>query len=242
VFVSDRTASDQIYICNADGSDVLQLTNLGNNRMLGRPHWSPDGQTIVFDSTVKGHNTIFVIQASGGPLHSLMNQDSFDNLNPTWSHDGRWIYFTSNRSGEWQIWRMPAEGGHVLQLTRQGGFTGFESVDGKFVYYAKTAADPDIWKLRLQDRQETAVSPHLHVSQWTSWALADNRIFFVTEPADAHPILRSLDLRTAHITDITPLEKQPWPLWISASADGNFVIYGQTDMYLSNIMLVENFR
>jgi Tol biopolymer transport system component len=242
VFVSDRTASDQIYICNADGSDVLQLTNLGNNRMLGRPHWSPDGQTIVFDSTVKGHNTIFVIQVSGGPLHSLMNQDSFDNLNPTWSHDGRWIYFTSNRSGEWQIWRMPAEGGHVLQLTRQGGFTGFESVDGKFVYYAKTAADPDIWKLRLQDRQETAVSPHLHVSQWTSWALADNCIFFVTEPADAHPILRSLDLRTAHITDITPLEKQPWPLWISASADGNFVIYGQTDMYLSNIMLVENFR
>jgi Tol biopolymer transport system component/DNA-binding winged helix-turn-helix (wHTH) protein len=242
VFVSNRTGSDQIYICNADGSDLLQLTNLGNGGTPGRPHWSPDGQKIVFDSVVKGHNTIFVIQANGGPPRPLMDERSSDNLNPTWSHNGRWIYFTSNRTGEWQIWRMPSDGGPALQLTQQGGFAAFESVDGNFVYYAKTSADPDIWKLRLQDRQETAVSPHLHVSQWTSWALADDCIFFVKEAADAHPTLRSLDLRTARITDITPLEKQPWPLWISASADGSFVIYGQTDMYLSNIMLVENFR
>ena len=242
VFVSNRTGGDQIYICNADGSDVLQLTSLENSRTLGRPHWSPDGQKIVFDSIVEGHNAISVIQANGGPSHPLMDQGSSDNLNPTWSHDGRWIYFTSNRSGEWQIWRMPAEGGQALQLTRQGGFAGFESVDGKFVYYAKTAADPDIWKLRLQDGQEAAVSPPLHVSQWTSWALADERIFFVKEGADANPMLRSLDLRSAHITDLAPLEKQPWPLWISASADGRVVIYGQLDMYVSNIMLVENFR
>jgi hypothetical protein len=82
----------------------------------------------------------------------------------------------------------------------------------------------------------------LHVSQWTSWALADKRIFFVKEAADANPMQRLLDLRSAHIADLTPLEKQPWPLWISASADGRFVIYGQLDMSVSNIMLVENFR
>ena len=86
------------------------------------------------------------------------------------------------------------------------------------------------------------VSPHLHVSQWTSLALADECIIVVKENADANPVLRSLDLRSNHITDLAPSEKQPWPLWISASADGRFVIYGQLDMYVSNIMLAENFR
>jgi hypothetical protein len=44
------------------------------------------------------------------------------------------------------------------------------------------------------------------------------------------------------VKDIAPLEKQPWPLWVSASADGKFVIYQQNDMLISNVMLLENFR
>src|SRR5262249_197416 len=69
-----------------------------------------------------------------------------------------------------QIWKMTSQGGDAFQLTREGGFVGFESSDGRFIYYAKTAADPDIWKLQLQDRQEAAVSPQIHVSQGTRWA------------------------------------------------------------------------
>jgi hypothetical protein len=51
-----------------------------------------------------------------------------------------------------------------LQVTRKGGFTGFESSDRKLLYYAKTAADPDLWKLQLENREESPVSPRVHVS------------------------------------------------------------------------------
>lgn len=240
-FVSDRSGSDEIYICNVDGSNLLQLTKLGNARTPGRPRWSPDGQKIVFDSVMRGRTTIFVTYANGGEPRPLTDQAS-ESLNPSWSHDGRWIYFTSNRSGQWQIWKMTSQGGDAFQLTRQGGFVGFESSDGRFMYYAKTAADPDIWKLRLQDRQEAAVSPQIHVSQWTSWALVDKGIFFVRESAEAHPVLRYLDFATSRVKDIAPLEKQPWPLWISASPDAKSVLYQQVDMLVSNVMLLENFR
>ena len=121
-------------------------------------------------------------------------------------------------------------------------FAGFESADEKFIYYAKTAADPDIWKLRLEDRKETAVSPPLHVSQWTSWARVDKAIFFVREGPEAHPVLRFLDFATARVKDITPLDKQPWPWWVSATADGKSVLYQQVDMKVSNVMLLQNFR
>jgi len=240
-FVSDRSGSDEIYVCNADGSNLLQLTNLGNARKPSRPHWSPDSQKIVFDSLIRGRTAVFVMNANGGQPRPLTDEVS-DNLNPSWSHDGQWIYFTSNRTGEWQIWKMPSQGGNVLQLTQLGGFVGFESVDGRFIYYAKTASDPDIWKIRIEDRQETLVVPLVHVSQWTSWALVDKGIFFVREAADAHPVLRFLDFASTHVKDITPLTKQPWPLWVSASANGRFVLYQQIDMYVSNVMLLENFR
>jgi Tol biopolymer transport system component/DNA-binding winged helix-turn-helix (wHTH) protein len=241
VFVSDRSGSDEIYVCNADGSNLLQLTNLRNARKPGRPRWSPDGQRIAFDSVTNGRTVIFVSQANGGEPSPLTDQSS-DNLNPTWSHDGQWIYFASNRTGLWQIWKMRSQGGDAFQLTREGGFVGFESSDGRFIYYAKTAADPDIWRLQLEDRQEVAVSPQVHVSQWTSWALVDKGIFFVREGAEAHPVLRYLDFATSRVKDMAPLEKQPWPLWISASPDAKSILYQQVDMLVSNVMLVENFR
>jgi Tol biopolymer transport system component len=111
-FVSDRSGSDEIYMCSADGSNLLQLTNLGNPGTTGFPRWSPDGQKIVFDSVVGGHTVIFVISANGGQPRAL-NDNAFDNLNPSWSHDGRWIYFTSNPTGQWQMWKMPSQGGEA---------------------------------------------------------------------------------------------------------------------------------
>jgi Tol biopolymer transport system component len=241
VFVSDRSGSDEIYVCNSDGSNLLRLTNLGGANVPGVPRWSPDGQKIAFDSVLRAHTAVSVIPADGGPARPLTDQAS-DNLSPSWSHDGKWIYFTSNRSGQWQIWRMPNQGGLALQLTRQGGFGGFESGDGNSIYYAKTAADPDIWRLQLENGQEAAVLPLLHVSQSTSWALVNTGIFFVRESPDAHPVLRFLDFATARVKDITPLDKQPWPLWVSVSADGKFALCQQIDMYVSNVMALENFR
>ena len=44
-FASDRSGSWQIYVMDADGSNVVQLTSSGNHT---QPAWSPDGNRIVF--------------------------------------------------------------------------------------------------------------------------------------------------------------------------------------------------
>ena len=90
--------------------------------------------------------------------------------------------------------------------------------------------------------QEAAVSPSLHANQWTGWALADKGIFIVRENQAAHPVLRFLDFATSRVRDIAPQEKQPFPSWISASADGHHAVYEQLDTEISNVMLVESFR
>jgi Tol biopolymer transport system component/DNA-binding winged helix-turn-helix (wHTH) protein len=238
-FLSGRLGPLEVWTCNRDGSDLIQLTNLGGAISAGPPRWSPDSQRIAFDSSLGQHNAIFVMKAEGG-LARPLTRGASDNVNASWSRDGKWIYFTSNRSGQWQIWKMPSEGGEPLQLTKQGGFRAFESADGKVIYYAKTTSDSDIWRVPSSGGQESPVSPRLHVQQWRDWALVDNGIFFSDQLSAPHPLLRFFDFATARVNDVTTLEKPGE--WISASGDGKFVLYHQFDHEESNIMLLENFR
>jgi hypothetical protein len=87
-----------------------------------------------------------------------------------------------------------------------------------------------------------AVTPAVHANQWTGWSLTVNGIFFVRENPNAHPVLRFRDFTASRVHDIAPLEKQPFPLWLSVSADGKFALYQQLDVEVSNVMMLENFR
>ena len=240
-FVSGRSATMEVWTCKKDGSDLLQLTHFDGPQFPGPPRWSPDGQKIAFDSALGEHNTIFVMNAEGG-LPRPLTHEAFDSLNPSWSRDGKWIYFASIRGGDWQIWKMPSAGGDPVQVTKQGGRAAFESADGQFVYYAKTK-ERNIWRLQLRDGQEYRLSPEIHVEHWSGWALVDSGIFFLSEESAQHPVVRFFDFSSARIRDVVTLEKPvEWRSWISASADGKFLLYPQQDQEESNIMLLENFR
>jgi Tol biopolymer transport system component/DNA-binding winged helix-turn-helix (wHTH) protein len=238
-FDSDRSGTMEIWTCGRDGSNLMQVTHLGGAGFPGPPRWSPDGQKIVFDAALGEHNAIFVMNSEGGLPRPLTHEAS-DSLDPSWSRDGKWIYFSSMRSGDWQIWKLPSEGGEAVQVTKQGGRTAFESADGQFLYYAKTP-EHEIWKVPLASGQESPLSPRIHVEHWSGWFVSDNGIFFLGEEASPHPVLKFFDFSAARIKDVATL-KLPWRSWISASADGKFVLYPQNDQDESNIMLLENFR
>lgn len=126
--------------------------------------------------------------------------------------------------------------------TKHGGHAAFESADGKFIYYTKTS-DSGIWKVQVDGGQESSLFPQIHLQQWNNWALTDNGVFFLNEESARHPVIKFFDFSAARIRDVAMLEgRVPWRSWISASADGKFVLYPQNDQDESNIMLLENFR
>ena len=69
-FGSDRSGTFEIWICNSDGTNQLQLTSLAGADS-GTPKWSPEGKTIAFDARVAGHGDIFIISADGGSPRRL---------------------------------------------------------------------------------------------------------------------------------------------------------------------------
>jgi Tol biopolymer transport system component len=147
-FMSDRTGSLEIWVCDKDGSNAMQLTSFGGSTVTN-PRWSPDAGRIAFDANAAGEFDVWVTSASGGKPQRMTSHPANDG-NPSWSRDGRWIYFDSARTGEQQIWKIPADGGEAVQITHDGGFGPLESPGGKFLYYSKLCSPPASGKSLLK--------------------------------------------------------------------------------------------
>lgn len=117
-FSSGRSGNMEIWVCNGDGSNPVQLTSLESHS--GTPRWFPDEKRIVFDSQKEGQFEIYVIDTDTRVPRRLTNDPS-DDVTPSVSHDGKWIYFSSTRTGREEVWRLPAEGGDAVQMTHEGG-------------------------------------------------------------------------------------------------------------------------
>jgi serine/threonine protein kinase len=242
-FVSTRSGSSEMWVCDSQGGGAVQLTSFGGG--LGPPSWSPDSSKIVFIARPETRSDIFVIGAGGGSPRPL-TAGPFDENNPSWSRDGHWIYFGSNRGGTRQVWKMPAEGGKATQVTRHGGFTGFESMDGKYFYYVLTPVGGSIWKVPLDGGDETLVLP-ANLRWWTIWALGDQGIYFLDfagEGTERKMLLKLYRFDTRQTTQIAALEQpvRTDRVRLSLSPDALWLVYSQLDRSESDLMLIDNFR
>jgi serine/threonine protein kinase/Tol biopolymer transport system component len=235
-FHSDRSGSYEIWVCNSDGSNPVQLTSFGRS---GTPHWSSDGRWIAFDSRPGGKTGVFVISAEGGEPRRV-TEGNWDDIVPSWSRDGKWIYFCSNRSGDWELWKVPAAGGQAAQLSKTGGFEAKESKDGKWLYYSKFS-EQGIWRMPNQGGAGMLV---LRRNSWRFWDLTEQGICFIDLDATPHATINVYNFDTLRATRIGTVEKQLFHHAgaLSVSPDGQWVLYPQVDHVESHIMLVENFR
>ncbi|HDY89461.1 MAG TPA: hypothetical protein ENH82_15270, partial [bacterium] len=101
--INDMNESYDIFIMNANGSDILQITTSPYNDR--NPYWSPDGKNIVFTSNRNGIVNLYsanLVEMTIKPLTNLLTGAS----SPCWSPDGSKIAFTSFEEGGWDIYLL----------------------------------------------------------------------------------------------------------------------------------------
>ena len=94
-----RPGKLEIFVANADGSDVVQVTNLDGASFA--PYFTPDGTRILFSTShhdPQGREfDIFAIDVDGTDLEQITFAPGFDGF-PMFSPDGKWLAFGSNRN------------------------------------------------------------------------------------------------------------------------------------------------
>ena len=98
-FASSR-AWDQggldIYVINADGSDLQRLTD--DPSFEYAPRWSPDGSIIAFEANGDGgdrYGNVYVMNADGSERRRLV--EATGARDPNWSPNGEWISYVDGR-------------------------------------------------------------------------------------------------------------------------------------------------
>jgi Tol biopolymer transport system component len=240
-FYSDRSGAWEVWVCDRDGSNAVQLTSLGGEDIDGSA-WSPDGRSIAFGLFAGGQQSLFVVSASGGVPRSLANNPAYM-FRPHWSRDGQIIYFQSTRSGISEIWKMPAAGGDAVQITPNGKERVLPQVsaDGKFLFYERADRYPEecsVWRMPVGGGEETMVldSTPCH----PPFAVWKQGIYFFTKPdSQGRQDLTLYDFLTGSRRKILTIEEPG--SYIAVSPDGRAILYTRS-VYPSDLMLVENFR
>lgn len=122
-----RSAAFLLAIAVPFGAGAQNAARLSRAIEYYNPDWSPDGRTIVFESTLSGKYSIYTIGVDGSNLTRL-TADTSNNEQPTWSPDGNRIVFSSDRHGGYlDIYMMNADGSGVRRLTNMGSGGFYQS-------------------------------------------------------------------------------------------------------------------
>ena len=235
-FSSNRSGSFEIWVADSEGMGAIPVTSFGGAR-VGSPRWSPDSERIIFDCNALGEPRIYMVSASGGQPRLIENTG--DAAVPSWSYDGKWIYFGSKRTGRNEVWRIPADGGTPVQVTRYGGYTAYETPDGKSLCYTRNDGPTELKMISLADpKDETAL---IDLEAQRAFEVAHDGFWYISSPENNRRYLRFRKFAGGTTRTVAEIEK-PVSWGLTVSPDGRSVLYSQVDEAGSDLMLINNFR
>ncbi|MCU0487226.1 MAG: hypothetical protein MUC85_14065, partial [Anaerolineales bacterium] len=92
------------------------------------PTWSPDGQSIAFQSTLGSQlSDLWIMDRLGGSLQRVLyTEGDYWSRAPSFSPDGQWLAFVSNQAGSYgadygEIFVVSLATGEIVQVSHTGG-------------------------------------------------------------------------------------------------------------------------
>lgn len=234
-FYSNRAGRPEVWVARADGSELRRLSRCAAG---ARPHWAPDGSSILVDS--EPGNVVAVEVATGRTTPAdLAGQGG----QASYSRDGRWIYFSSERSGSKQVWRIPAGGGQAQQITMGGGFAPLESWNGSEVFFQRLSGqDLSLYSAPSSGGAETRIAPL--IAGRVQLSRAEQGLYFIEGGhPDGKATLSLFEGATRRIQRVAELPlKRRWTAGgLSVAPDHSRILYSAYD-FQSELILVDNFR
>jgi serine/threonine-protein kinase len=133
-----RQDESDVWVADLEAGTTQRLTT--DARDGNDPHWSPDGQSLVYSGFGAGTvKDLIVLPVGGGTARRLTSRPGIE-WPSDWSPDGRTLLYTSASPGTPDIWLQPAHGGppRPYLATSAAEFGARVSPDGRWVAYVSS--------------------------------------------------------------------------------------------------------
>lgn len=185
-FYGIRNGSYGVFVMNADGTNVTQVTDALAAPFAGMGSEgfaiSPDGSRIVFSGTDGSDREIYVMNIDGTGLQQLTFNNDIDRF-PSFGPKGEWIVFTSNRDGDDEIYTMRADGTAITRVTYSAGYDIHPawSPDGKLIAFESNRDGTNaVYTVAANGAGVTRVSPVGSAGAEPAWAPSSKQLAFGT--------------------------------------------------------------
>lgn len=191
VFYSQIQPEGDLYIINADGTGLRQLTaDTAIDRM---PHWSPDGNWIACFSDRDGRLEVWTVRPDGSDLTQMTTEGEWSY--PVWSPDsarlavgvvlgnGKTMMDTSN---QFQILKPdePSQRADHIVLPGDGHFAPNSwSADGRAILGQVRVSTPSIAVFTVADR---SIRKLADFGEWPVWLPDSRRVLVVSKRREFH--------------------------------------------------------
>lgn len=236
-FRSDRSGEEEIWVCDAEGGNPVQVTSRHGRPSV--PRWSPDGRRIVFNDAAT--TEMYLAEESGSRW--TVRPFGARGVHPVFSPDGRWIYAAAAGS----ILRYPASGGAPEVVTPVRGLSLDVSPDGRHVYFVREPADTTLSRVDVSTGEVERVLAGLVPYCTSCWALDEHGIYYlgVRPKAPVQQSLFYMDWKSRSTRLVADYPEPILPIGIgpfSLSPDRRSMLVVRLDPSNADVMRADGFR
>jgi TolB protein len=177
-FVADRTGHKEIYTCDYDGANALQLTHDG--AISVSPALSPDGHKLAYTGYQSGYADIYLIDLASGARNRIIKFPG-TNSGAAISPDQGRIACTLSKDGNPEIYVTGINGDGPRRLTRTRGVESSPSWSpngSEIIYSSDEKGSPLLYRISAGGGSGRLLSTGFSYNTEPSWSPDGKKVAF----------------------------------------------------------------